>query len=147
MDVLESSAPLSVSVVYLGLFLCLRLRLLCLCLYLVCQLLRCFVCSCAWVVRSSVYICCLPGSVPPSASLSAMCLCLCLVCPLFCLRLLCLWLCLGHRLLCLCLLSVPVPGLFVYIFLFFYCKSQPKYQPKAFTSSKKLINIASYSLS
>ena len=31
-------------------------------------------------------------------------------------------------------------------FLIFYCKSQPKYQPKSFTSSKELINIASYLL-
>ena len=30
------------------------------------------VCDCAWVVRSSVCVCCLPWSVPPFASASAM---------------------------------------------------------------------------
>ena len=29
------------------------------------------VCGCAWVVRSFVCVCCVPGSVPPSASTSA----------------------------------------------------------------------------
>ena len=35
-----------------------------------------------------------------------------------------------------------VPRLFAYIFLFFYYKFQSKYQPRAFMSSKELINIA-----
>ena len=71
-----SSAPLSVFAVCLDPFLRLHLhlRLLCLSLCLVCRLLRRFVCNCAWVVRSSVYICCMPGSVPLSTSKSAVCL-------------------------------------------------------------------------
>ena len=30
------------------------------------------VCDCAWVVRSSIYICYVPGSVSPSASASSL---------------------------------------------------------------------------
>ena len=95
MGVAGLSAPLSVSAVCLGPFLRLRLRLLCLylCLYLVCRLLRRCDCGCGWVVRSSVCVCCMPGSVPLSTSAFAVCLCLCLVCRLLHLRLLCLWLC------------------------------------------------------
>ena len=88
-----SSASLSVSAVCLGPFLRLHLHLLCLCLCLICVLLRRFVCDCAWVVRSSICVCCVPGSVLLSASASAVCLCLCLVCQLLCLCLLYLWLC------------------------------------------------------
>ena len=88
-----SSAPLSMSAMCLGLFLCLRLHLLYLCLCLICLLLRCFVCGCTWVVRSSVCVCCMPGWVPPSISAFAVCLYLCLVYQLLRLRLLCLWLC------------------------------------------------------
>ena len=42
---------------------------------------------------------------------------------------------------------MAMPGLSVYIFYFFYYKPQPKYQPRAFTLNKKLINIALYLLS
>ena len=92
-DVAGLSAPLSVSAVCLGLFFSLRLHLLCLCLCLICLLLRCFVCDCAWVIRSSVCVCYVPRSDSPSASTFAMCLCLCLVCRRLRLCLLCLWLC------------------------------------------------------
>ena len=111
------------SAMCLGQFLCLRLRLLYLCLCLVCRFLRRDHCGCGWVVRSSVCVCCVPRSVLPSASTSAV--------PVPVLDLstppsLCLWLCLGRLLLCLCLLcawvrssvcvcvccvSVLVPGL------------------------------------
>ena len=87
------SAPLSVSALCLGPFLRLYLHLLCLCLCLIRLLLRRFICGCAWVVRSSVCVCYVPGFVPPSASVSAVCLYLCLVCRLFRLLLLYLWLC------------------------------------------------------
>ena len=89
----RSSVPLSVFVVCLSPFLSLRLHLLWLCLCLIRLLLRRFVCGYAWIVRSSVCVCCVPGSVPPSTSASTVCLCLCLVRRLLRLRLLCLWLC------------------------------------------------------
>ena len=44
-------------------------------------------------------------------------------------------------------LSIAVPGLSAYNFQFFDCKFQPKYKPRAFMLSKKLINIASCLLS
>ena len=46
------------------------------------------------------------------------------------------------RLVRLYLLSVSVPKLFAYIFSNFYYKSKPKYEPKAITLSKELINVA-----
>ena len=68
--ILGLSALLSVFAVCLGLFLRPRLRLLCLCVCLVCRLFRRCVCS-SWVVPSSVCVCYVLGSVPPSASTSA----------------------------------------------------------------------------
>ena len=77
----------------------------------------------AWVVRSSLYICCVPGSVLLSASASAvsvpvpglstllsLCLYLCLGCPLFYLYLLYAWV---HSsvYVCVCYVSLPMPGL------------------------------------
>ena len=79
------------------------------------------VCGCAWVVHSSVCVCYVPGSVPQSASASAMsvpvpdssappslCLWLCLGCPLLCLYLLCAWV---RSSVCICYMSMLVPGL------------------------------------
>ena len=83
-----SSAPLSGYILCLGLFFHLRWCLLCLCLCLVYLLLCRFVCSCAWVVHSSIYICYVSKPVPPSTSAFVDCLCLYLVCRLLSLCLL-----------------------------------------------------------
>ena len=107
----------------LGLFLCLYLRLLYLCLCLICRPLRRFICSYAWVVRSSVCVCYILGFVSPSASafavfvpifgLSALLLLyvwLCLGCLLLCLYLLCAWVCFSIYVY-VCYIFVPVPDL------------------------------------
>lgn len=44
-------------------------------------------------------------------------------------------------------LSVTMPILSTYIIKFLYFKSQPKSQPRVFTLSKELFNVASYLLS
>ena len=82
------------------------------------------VCGCAWVVRSSVCVYCVPGSVPPSASaftvsvpvpvlnLSAppsLWLWVWLGHPLLYLCLLCAWVC-SSICVCICCMSVLVPG-------------------------------------
>ena len=107
MDVAGSSTPLSVSALCLGPFLrlCLRLLCPCLCLYLVFWLLRHCDCGCGWVVRSSICVCCVLGSVLPSASAFVVSVS---VPDLSAPPALCLWLCLGRPLFCLCLLYVWV---------------------------------------
>ena len=123
MTVPGSSALLSVSAVCLGLFFRLRRHLLCLCLCQICRLLCRCDCGCGWVVRSSVCVRCMPGSVPPSASISAvfmlvpdlstppsLCLWLCLGCLLLYLCLLCPWVRFSVCV-CVCCVSVLVPGL------------------------------------
>ena len=72
--VTASSAFLPISAVYLDLLLRLHLCLLCLYLCLVRRLFRRFVCDCAWVIRSSVCVCYVPGSVFPSAFTFTVCL-------------------------------------------------------------------------
>ena len=123
------SALLSISAVCLAPFLCLYLYLLYLCLYLLCELLRCCICGCTWIVRFSVCVCYIPRSVPLFVSTSAVSvpipglltppslyLWLCLGCPLFCLYLLCAWVC-SSVCVCVCCVSMPVPGLLTSLFL------------------------------
>ena len=108
--------------------LCLRLLCPCLCLCLVCWFFRRCDCWCGWVVRSSVCVCYVPGSVLFSTSIFAvfvplpdlstpplLCLWLCLGCPLFCLCLLYTWV-RSSICVCVCFVSVLVPDLLAPLF-------------------------------
>ena len=145
-----SSSLLSVFAICQGSFLRLRLRLLCLCLclYPVCEFLHCCDCGCGWVVRSSVCVCYVPGSVFPSASASAVSvpvldssappslgLWLRLGRPLLCLCLLYACVC-SSICVCICFVSVLVPGLSAPPFASAVSLALPK------TLKTELINVA-----
>ena len=146
-----SSAPLSLSVVCLGLFLYLRLYLLYLCIYLVYQLFCCFVYDCAWVVCSSICVCYVSGSVP-RLHLRLLCLCLCLICrllyyfscgcmlglsTLLSMSAICLGLffCLCPRLLCICAYAWFVYSS-VYVYFVCGCAKSVKKRANQFSISR-----------
>ena len=136
----ETSALMSVSAVCLGPFLrlCLCLLCLCVCLCLICRLLHCCNYGCGWVVRFSVCVCCVFGSVPLFASASAVSvlvpdlfaspslyLWLCMDRPLFCLGLLFTWVC-SSVCICICCVSVLVPGSSALLFVSAVSLTLPK---------------------
>ena len=89
----------------------------------------------AWVIRSSVFVCCLPESVLPSASVSTMSmsvpglsappslyLWLCLDCPLLCLCLLCAWVRFSVCVYVCCVYScAQFVGFSIYIYCLYLC--------------------------